>query len=152
MNCSTVSTKGVRTATGRGKIGAERKAGSRRRVHVQGPGCGNDPATLRPRAAVKVKFLFVSCAIHSAHQLEFILCLLSIDYHPLSDVLSYLTVNLLCLKTTMFTHHLSRSYEWYFYSVCSHTNHSFKYVATMYAVFIYFCLLFVLCSFFVIIV
>lgn len=55
--------------TGRGAIGAEDKAGARRRVHVQGPGCGNDPATLRPRAAVKVKFLFVSCAIHSAHLL-----------------------------------------------------------------------------------
>lgn len=52
--------------TGRAKIAAQRKAGARRRVHVQGPGCGNDPATLRPRAAVKVKFLFVSCATHSA--------------------------------------------------------------------------------------
>lgn len=58
---------------GRGKTaGSDARLGPRRRVHVHGPGCGNDPATLRPRAAVKVKFLFVSCAIHSAHLLVFL--------------------------------------------------------------------------------
>lgn len=40
---------------------------------------------------------------------------------------------------------------WYLFCICSHTNHSFKYVTTMYAAFIYFDILYVLYSFFVIV-